>query len=130
MNEVGAWSWTELVTPDLDAATEFYTGMFGWEGIDESGGIGRVTFQVGRLLIAGAHEPTGFEQGWGPTWIVSFVVDDTDAAVARTEELSGSVLLPGLDVPVGRLAIVADPQGAPFMVAQVPGGALRGLDGS
>ena len=30
VNEVGTWCWTELTTPDLDGATAFYGGLFGW----------------------------------------------------------------------------------------------------
>jgi predicted enzyme related to lactoylglutathione lyase len=61
---------------------------------------------------------------------VAFWVADADQAAARTKELGGTVLLPPMDIPVGRFTIVADPQGAVFTAAAVPGGAVRGVDGS
>jgi uncharacterized protein len=61
---------------------------------------------------------------------VAFWVADADEAAARTQELGGTVLLPPMDIPVGRFTIVADPQGAVFSASAVPGGPARGLDGS
>jgi predicted enzyme related to lactoylglutathione lyase len=40
------------------------------------------------------------------------------------------VLLPPMDIPVGRFTVVADPQGANFIASAVPGGPVRGVDGS
>jgi hypothetical protein len=47
---------------------------------------------------------------------VYFAVDGTDAAVAKVQELGGSVMAPPMDIPAGRFAVVADPQGAGFGV--------------
>jgi len=49
-----------------------------------------------------------------PHWRVYFEVDDCDAATAKVTELGGSVLRPPMDMPYGRHADVADPQGAMF----------------
>jgi uncharacterized protein len=57
-------------------------------------------------------------------------VADADQAAARARELGGTVLLPPMDNPAGRFTIVADPQGAVFTAAAVPGGPARGVDGS
>jgi uncharacterized protein len=57
-------------------------------------------------------------------------VADADQSAACAQELGGSVLLPPIDVPVGRFAIVADPAGASFSVTAVPGGPVGGVDGS
>jgi predicted enzyme related to lactoylglutathione lyase len=43
-------------------------------------------------------------------------VDDADAAVARAVALGGAVLSPPLDMPYGRHADIADPNGAPITV--------------
>jgi predicted enzyme related to lactoylglutathione lyase len=44
-------------------------------------------------------------------------VSDVDAKVASIEASSGRTLMPPSDIPnVGRIAMVADPQGAPFYV--------------
>jgi predicted enzyme related to lactoylglutathione lyase len=45
---------------------------------------------------------------------VYFGVDDTDATLARTVDLGGTVVMDAEDTPYGRLATVADPTGARF----------------
>jgi predicted enzyme related to lactoylglutathione lyase len=129
VNQDNTWTWNELVSPDLAAGTRFYTELFGWSSQDLEGQIRRTSFTLGDLLIGGGHEPVPQEDPT-PGWRVSFWVPDADQAAARTQELGGRVLLPPLEVPVGRFTIVADPQGAVFTAAAVPGGAVRGLDGS
>lgn len=87
----GTFCWADLSTTDPEAARAFYGRMLGWEG------------------EAGDPEFGGY--------YVS--VEDADAAVARAEELGGAVLLPPFDVaPVGRMALIADPQGAAVAVWQ------------
>jgi len=129
VNEVGTWSWNELVTPDLAAAAAFYGALLGWTSQAAPGGIERASFELGDLLIGGAHAATEFEQG-PPSWTVSFRVADADTSAGLAASLGGAVPLPPIDIPVGRVAILADPAGAPFTIAEVPGGALRGVDGS
>ncbi len=52
-------------------------------------------------------------------WLVYFAVDDTDAAVAKTQELGGSVRTAPMDIPIGRFAVLGDPQGATFAVIRM-----------
>ncbi len=40
--------------------------------------------------------------GTPPFWMVYFAVADTDATVAKAEELGGAVIAPAFDVPGGR----------------------------
>ena len=54
-----------------------------------------------------------------------FAVDDADAAVEKVTELGGSVLRPPMDMPYGRHADVADPQGAMFALIKPAGAAGR-----
>ena len=129
VNQDNTWTWNELVSPDLAAGTRFYTELFGWSSQDLEGQIRRTSFTLGDLLIGGGHEPVPQEDPT-PGWRVSFWVPDADQAAAKVQELGGRVLLPPLEVPVGRFTIVADPQGAVFTAAAVPGGAVRGVDGS
>ena len=49
-----------------------------------------------------------------PHWPVYFQVEDCDATVARAVELGGTVRRPAANMPYGRHADVADPQGAGF----------------
>jgi predicted enzyme related to lactoylglutathione lyase len=53
--------------------------------------------------------------GARPTWIGYIGVDDVDATVAAVTADGGQVQMPAFDMPgVGRMAMVSDPQGAPF----------------
>ena len=47
-------------------------------------------------------------------WLVYFSVDDVDDAAARAGSAGGKVMLAPMDFPGGRMAMVADPQGAIF----------------
>ncbi len=129
VDDVGAWNWNELVSPAIQAAGEFYGGLFGWSAAANPGPIPRTSFSLGELLIGGGHAPTP-QEGEAPRWTVSFMVADADQSVAAVERLGGSVLLPPVEVPVGKFAIVADPAGASFTVTAGAGGAFRGVDGS
>src|SRR6185503_16557541 len=42
--------------------------------------------------------------------------DNVDATVAQVETKGGKELMPAFDIPQGRIAMVADPQGNPFYV--------------
>jgi uncharacterized protein len=146
VNDIGAWTWNELVTPELQMAKEFYAEMFGWSTEDPPSPIPRSTFTMGGLLIGGMHTPQPGE-GDEPRWTVSFTVADADKSAAVAEQLGGAILLPPMpagdpetavaidhapapDIPIGRFAIVADPAGAAFTIAAFPGGPARGVDGS
>jgi predicted enzyme related to lactoylglutathione lyase len=129
VNEDGAWTWNELVCADLSAGARFYTELLGWAAGDLEGPIRRTSFTLGNLLIGGGHEPVPQEDPT-PGWRVTFWVGDADRAAARAAELGGTVVLPPIDIPVGRFTVLADPQGAALTAAAVPGGAVRGVDGS
>jgi uncharacterized protein len=129
VNEDGAWTWNELVSGDLAAGRDFYVELFGWSAEDAPGAFPRTTFTLGKLLVGGGHAPAPQEDPT-PGWRVSFWVPDADQAAARAGELGGTVLLPPMDIPVGRFTVLADPRGAVFTAAAVPGGPTMGVDGS
>lgn len=116
VNEPGTANWNELSTPNLAAARDFYTGVFGytWEDVDTgAGGPVYATFSTEGQLAGGAMQS---EPGGEPAWRIYFAVPDADAAVATVRRLGGTVVTPPMDSPYGRNAIVKDPQGATFVV--------------
>jgi predicted enzyme related to lactoylglutathione lyase len=127
--EDGTWTWNELVSADLAAARDFYVELFGWSAADLPGAFPRTSFTLGELVVGGGHAPAPGEDPT-PRWAIALWVPDADEAAARAEELGGTVLLPPMDVPVGRFTVLADPQGASFTASAVPGGPARGVDGS
>jgi predicted enzyme related to lactoylglutathione lyase len=64
--------------------------------------------------IAGATKPA--MPNMPPTWLVYFEVADTDATVATAKANGATVFSEPTDIPAGRFAVLADPQGAVFGV--------------
>jgi len=49
-----------------------------------------------------------------PYWLAYFTVTSCDDAIAKARELGGEVLAGPIDLGAGRIAVLTDPQGAPF----------------
>jgi len=119
VNEPGSFCWSELITTDRERAASFYGDLLGWSSrTDSMGPIAYTEFKNGASSVAGMMEMAGIPPHWG----VYFAVDDADATIARATELGGRCLRPALDLPVGRFAALADPQGAGFSVIELAGG--------
>lgn len=114
----GAFSWSELTTPDPAAAAAFYGQLFGWTVKDPDATMGdyRVA-SVGETMVAGLCAPFPGAPPAPPHWGVYITVEDADASAARCVSLGGKTLVAPMDVPtVGRMAVLQDPQGAVFCV--------------
>ena len=90
--------------PDLDAGLRFYVDALGHElrwRHDDLGqaGLGLPESDT-EIVLTTVH-------GYEPSWLVA----SADAAAAAVERAGGTVLAPPVDIPVGRLAVVADPFG-------------------
>ena len=112
--------WYELMTSDLAGATDFYSKVVGWKA-EDSGlpGMAYTLMKVGDAQVAGAMATPPELQAMGApsAWSGYIAVDDVDATEARVLALGGKVLRPAEDIPgIGRFAVVADPQGASFML--------------
>jgi predicted enzyme related to lactoylglutathione lyase len=116
----GSFIWYELMTTDVAAAGNFYAAVVkGW-----SFG-GRVPAELEYHMIqrsdggnAGGVLKLNSEMQSGgarPVWLGYLHVRDVDAAVASIQTEGGQAIMEPWDQPgVGRLAMVTDPQGAPF----------------
>ena len=119
VNEPGTWSWSELLTTDVEVSKDFYGAVFGWTASTQGAGpTGEYTeWQVNGRSVGGMmQKPPTMPAEVPPFWAVYFAVADTDAAVGRVAELGGSVLMAPLDIEPGRFATVADPFGGVFNV--------------
>lgn len=124
-NQNGDFVWYELITADADAAGEFYGKVIGWtstradqpgmdyrffssgDGSDTADGVGGYMAITPEMVAGGAR----------PSWVGYIGVDDVDATVTAVIGAGGTVLMPAWDLPnVGRMAMIADPTGAPFFV--------------
>jgi uncharacterized protein len=119
----GTFCWVELSTTDQDAAKGFYAQLFGWESDDRPVGEGSVySMQVlgGRQVAAIAGQPQAQrDAGVPPLWNSYVSVEDADETADRAARLGATVHAPPFDVlQAGRMAVIADPQGAFFMLWQ------------
>lgn len=119
LTESGAPSWFELYTRHYDAAVRFYEAAFGWqtEVVSDSEQFRYTVMQDpgGEGQLAGILDASSFlDEEEGSHWEIYWTVDDVDAAVTRVIAGGGAVLMAVEDSPYGRLATVADPEGAAF----------------
>jgi uncharacterized protein len=80
---------------------------------------------AGDKMVAGvmALPSEAREAGAGPGWVGYVGTDDADASTRKLREAGGMVHREPADIPdIGRFSVVADPQGAMFMLFQPMGG--------
>ncbi len=114
----GAFSWSELTTPEPKAAAEFYGALFGWtfEPMQMPDGVYHV-IKLGDAAIGGLMTTPPSARGMPPMWGCYVTVSDTDAIAKRCTELGGKVIVEPTDIPgVGRFAVILDRQGAALNV--------------
>jgi uncharacterized protein len=117
----GDFIWYELMTPDPDGAKAFYDAVVGWT-IEPQSHFPNGYRMIGRSdgKMAGGILPLTDEMqqhGARPMWLAYISVADVDASVANIERAGGKALMPAFDIPdIGRVALVADGQGAPFYI--------------
>lgn len=119
--EPGALSWAELRTRSMASAAGFYEAVFGWEVQSvQAGAELYITCLLDGEPVAGIVE-LGAADGDSPSyWMPYFAVKDCDASAASAEKLGGEVCAPPRDTAGHRLALLRDPLGAVFYVAEQP----------
>ncbi|MGI9556899.1 MAG: VOC family protein [Solirubrobacterales bacterium] len=118
----GTFSWVDLGTTDLGAAKAFYGALFGWSFEDNPvAGAGVYCIaSVDRSTVCGLYERS--DEHGPPAWLSYITVESTEEAALAAGKLGGSIVAPSFDVTdAGRMALLADPQGAPFAVWQPKG---------
>jgi predicted enzyme related to lactoylglutathione lyase len=115
---VGAFSWHELATTDLETASSFYADLFGWETKEDmdmgDGWVYRIFGCPDGAHLGGMFTKTDAMPG-PPMWLYYITVDDLDGALERLDGLGGRLLNGPMEVPGGdRIAQCMDPQGAAF----------------
>jgi predicted enzyme related to lactoylglutathione lyase len=114
VNGPGALTINQLNTSDPERAQEFYTGVFGWRfEFIEGGDMPYWGIYNGDRLNAGMM-PLPPDQGMPSHWLVYFGSENVDEDASRVGELGGTVLVPPMSVPGGRILVAQDPQGAAF----------------
>jgi predicted enzyme related to lactoylglutathione lyase len=112
VNARGALCWNELASVDPDASADFYRELFGWqiepmEGatmpylVIQNQGTGN-----GGIRPAQENEPS--------YWLVYLGADDINADTSKAGELGATTLVEPIDIGVGQISVLQDPQGAVF----------------
>jgi uncharacterized protein len=109
---VGKFVWHEHVSPDPKRAQDFYTQLFGWD---------TEVFKPGELdytmISSGGQNHGGFgralEGAPPPHWLSHVRVTNVDETIEQATAAGGKLAAGPFSMgEVGRIAIIADPQGA------------------
>lgn len=118
----GRFVWYDLMTPDPDAAADFYHQVAGWtstpwEEGPSSAEAPYMMWTVGDKMLGGRMALPDEAQAAGapPHWLAYVTVPDVAVVVEKTLSAGGGVVMPATSMPgVGTFAVLRDPQGAVF----------------
>ena len=116
---VGDWIWNEVWTDDVAASGSFYQKRLGYDlkeetvdGVEHTLLTTEIVPRVGLVKKSDPEIPN--------LWVAYVRVADVEATVAKARSVGEPLLLaPTMEVRNGRVAIIADPHGAGFVVEEV-----------
>lgn len=114
----GRFVWYELLANDQAVATAFYTKVLGWstEAWKTPPGAPPYTMwtNAGKSFGGLMALPEEARKAGAPShWLGYISVPDTDGSLAQAKKYGAKALMGPMDLPeVGRIAVIADPQGA------------------
>ena len=118
VNEIGCWTWSNLLTRDLEGMKRFYREVFGWETAkNEEAPEGILNWHLeGQRWpegLGGLMQITDELPAEMPSlWEVYFLVEDLDKGMDTIKSAGGQLTAGPIEIPVGRIAAGTDPQGA------------------
>jgi uncharacterized protein len=118
-NPHGTPIWYELQSADPPASKAFYDHVVGWTIGEPAPDMDYRMIDTGHGLVGGVMRLTDEMAAGGaqPGWLVYIGVDDVDASAEAITAAGGAVHMGPWSMPgVGRMAVVADPQGIPFYI--------------
>lgn len=113
----GVPCWVDTEQADVEAARDFYGGLFGWTFEDAMPPDAPGTYLIAKL---GGQDVAAIGPGDGPAaWNTYIAVDDADASAAAVGAAGGAVTAGPEDAgPGGRSAGCTDPEGVAFRLWQ------------
>ncbi|WP_030206088.1 VOC family protein [Streptomyces sp. NRRL S-87] len=110
--------WNELITRETSTVSKFYQVVFGHAAqAVVSADFDYLTLYAAGQPVCGLHGVGGaLPHDRGAHWMTYFEVEDPDEAAACAAELGGHVVRSAHEGAGGRLATLADPEGAVFTV--------------
>lgn len=119
--EPGTFVWYDLMTDNSEASREFYKGMFGWK-FEQVTRMSQPYYLIKTSdgnYIGGVASIQKRGDQRGSQWLSYLSVASVERAVASTTGVGGRLFGGPVDLPVGTVAVLADPQGALVGVAHL-----------
>jgi len=119
----GEWIWTSLITSDPDTDAAFYQKLFDYEVFElpTSDGSQHLLLASDNYARASVNTLPANKPNVHPHWLDYVRVENTVKMTAKAVALGGRVLVePRIDRQGGKVAVVADPSGAPFGLLEWP----------
>jgi uncharacterized protein len=121
--EPGEWVWSSLITSDPDTDAAFYQTLFDYEVFElpADEGAQHLMLASDNYARASANTLPANKPNMHPHWLNFVRVEDAVRMTEKLVALGGRVLVePRVDRNGGKVAVVADPQGAPFGLLEWP----------
>jgi uncharacterized protein len=115
----GTFCVADLSTPDQDGASRFYEQFFGWRIGKEDEDPAHNYYHLFHHdeFIGGILPPASRNPGTPPHWQIYLQISDCDATAAKANNLGAKLYMPPTKIEnIGRMAVMADPQGAAFAI--------------
>ena len=119
----GEWIWSSLITRDPAGDAAFYQTLFDYEVFElpASEGAQHLLLASDNYARASVNTLPANRPNAYPHWLNYVRVEDTVKMTAKVVALGGRVLVePWIDRHGGKVAVVADPLGAPFGLLEWP----------
>lgn len=114
----GVTSWVDTEQADVDAAAEFYGGLFGWTFTQATPSDAPFRYLVAQLGgrdvggLGGPATPPGDGSGPDARWNTYVAVTDAEATARRVEDAGGEIVQPPTVAGEGgRSVVLRDPHG-------------------
>ena len=119
----GTLCWADLSTPDAKRASDFYSGLFGWQSNSADARKIPPAICTSRMasISSEAFHPSKYRPpGAPPHWMAYFRSMMSMPLRSKAKELGAKSVLPPMTMEgVGRMSVIADPQGAVFCDLQI-----------
>jgi predicted enzyme related to lactoylglutathione lyase len=119
----GEWIWSSLITSDPDTDAAFYQKLFDYEVFElpATTGVQHLLLASDNYARASVNTLPANRPKAHPHWLNYVRVEDAGKMTEKVMALGGRVLVePRVDRHGGKVAVVADPLGAPFGLLEWP----------
>jgi predicted enzyme related to lactoylglutathione lyase len=117
----GRLVWSEALSEDYETSRAFYTSVFGYraEEIGDDGTQYAALYAADKPVAGTGQLHPDFPAGTRPHWLPYFATGCTDDTIRQVTGADGELVGTPLETDFGRMAVLADPEGARFAVIQL-----------